>query len=101
MLLILLEEAPTPTFPWPWMLGIFAIVYFLMLRPQQKEQKKRRDMLSALKKDDKVMTSSGIFGQVLSLDEHEVMLKVDDNTKIRFTRAAIDRLVEPPVETDS
>lgn len=100
MLPILLEAAPPAAPPlWPWMIGMFAIVYFLMLRPQAKEQKKRREMLLALKKNDKVMTTGGMFGQIVAIDETEVTLKVDDDVRIRFTRAAIDRKIdEAPAE---
>ena len=99
--LLLLEETPQAPPMWPWMIGIFVIFYFLMIRPQAKEQKRRQEMLGALKKNDKVMTSSGLFGQIVSLDDHEVTLKVDDNVRLRFTRSAIDRLVDPPGEKDS
>lgn len=86
-----------PGFPWPLIAGMLLIIYFMMMRPQMKEQKARRAMLSALKKDDKVITSSGIFGQIVTLDDQTVTLKVDDNVRIKFTRDAIIRAVEEPV----
>lgn len=84
-------------FPWPWVFGLVFIFYFMLLRPQQKEQKKRREMLGSLKKNDKVVTTSGMFGQIVALDDHTVTLKVDENVRIRFSRAAIDRSVVEPV----
>jgi len=73
----------------------FAIFYFIAMRPRQKEQKKREQMLSAVKKYDKVMTIGGIVGTVMEVREDEVIVKVDDNnnTRIKFTRSAFQRVV--------
>ncbi len=70
------------------------VFYFLLLRPQRKEQASREAMLAALKKNDKVQTIGGIMGSVanISPDGQEVTLKVDDNTRIRFVRSAIQRV---------
>ncbi|HKQ47114.1 MAG TPA: preprotein translocase subunit YajC [Phycisphaerae bacterium] len=74
------------------MLGL--VMYFLMLRPQSKERKKREAMLSAVKKNDRVVTIGGIMGTVISVKDDEITLKVDEssNTKITFTRSAIQRV---------
>ncbi len=70
------------------------VMYFLMLRPQGKEKKKRAAMLSAVKKNDRVVTIGGILGTVISVKDDEITLKVDEssNTKITFTRSAIQRV---------
>ena len=70
------------------------VIYFLMLRPQSKERKKRAEMLSAIKKNDRVVTVGGILGTVVSVKENEITLKVDEsnNTKITFTRSAIQQV---------
>src|SRR5258708_20704954 len=86
---------------------IAILFYFLMLRPQRKEQAARETMLSALKKNDKVVTIGGIIATVanISPDGQEVTLKVDDNPRVKFTRSAIQRVVssdgegEKPAET--
>lgn len=74
---------------------IGVVMYFLMLRPQSKERKARAAMLEAIKKNDRVVTIGGILGTVLSVKDDEVSLKVDEssNTKITFTKAAIQRVV--------
>lgn len=73
---------------------VFAIFYFLIIRPQNKRQKETKQMLSALKKGDRVVTIGGIRGTIFSLKEETVVLKVDDNTKIQFSRSAISSVVE-------
>lgn len=82
--------AATPS-PWPLLVGIILIFYFLMIRPQMKEQKRRREMLSELKKNDKVVTNGGMHGTIVSLSDDHVVLKVDDsqNVRIKFSRSAI------------
>ncbi|MDR0382824.1 MAG: preprotein translocase subunit YajC [Spirochaetaceae bacterium] len=68
---------------------IIAIFYFLIIRPQNKKQKETQKMLSALKKGDKVVTIGGVHGTISSVKENSVLLKVDDNVKIEFSRSAI------------
>lgn len=71
------------------------IFYFILMRPQNKERKLREAMLKAIKKNDRVVTVSGILGVVQSVKDDEVVLKVDEssNTKITFTRSAIGRVI--------
>lgn len=71
------------------------IFYFILMRPQNKERKQREAMLKAIKKNDRVVTVSGILGVVQSVKDDEVVLKVDEssNTKITFTRSAIGRVL--------
>ncbi|MFA4875500.1 MAG: preprotein translocase subunit YajC [bacterium] len=71
------------------LLVIFAIFYFLMIRPQQRQQKKHREMLSALKKGDRVLTRGGILGTVHAVADTVITLEVTDNVRIRFSRDAI------------
>lgn len=73
---------------------VFAIFYFLIIRPQNKRQKETKQMLSALKKGDRVVTIGGIRGTIFALKEETVVLKVDDNTKIQFSRSAISSVIE-------
>jgi preprotein translocase subunit YajC len=73
---------------------IFGVMYFFMIRPQQKREKQRQKMISELKKGDKVVTSSGIFGTVWGLKDNVVVLKVDDEVKMEFLKSAISAKVE-------
>lgn len=69
---------------------IFVIFYFLLIRPQQKKQKEHRQMLEALKKGDKVITTGGIYGTIEYLSPTTVTLRVaPDNVKIKMSRNAI------------
>ncbi len=83
------------------MLPLFAVLaVFIILNvfTSRKQDKKRRELLGAIKKYDKVVTIGGIIGTVVELRDDEVVLKVDDHssTKIRFTRAAIQSVLRPP-----
>ncbi len=71
---------------------IFVVFYFLLIRPQQTRQKKQREMIEALKKGDKVITSSGIWGTVTNLDKETATLQIADNTKIRMQRDHISSI---------
>jgi preprotein translocase subunit YajC len=73
--------------------AMFAIFYFIVLRPQQRQKAERERMLTALKKGDKVVTNSGMHGTVVTLGEHTVTLRVADQVKIEFDRGAIGRVV--------
>ncbi|ADO45993.1 MAG: preprotein translocase subunit YajC [Hydrogenobacter thermophilus] len=72
-----------------FLIGIFAIFYFLMIRPQQKARKRHQEFLANLKKGDKVITSGGIWGTVVEIGEDTITLRVDANTRITFTKEAI------------
>jgi len=72
---------------------VFVIFYFLIIRPQNKKQKEAKAMVAAMKKGDKVVTIGGIHGVVTSLKETTVIIKVDDNTKLEFSKSAVQAVV--------
>jgi len=74
---------------------MFAVFYFLLIRPQQKRQKQRNEMLNNLKKGDKVVTIGGLHGTIAELTDDTVVLRVNDVTKLTFNRAAIDSVKNP------
>jgi preprotein translocase subunit YajC len=84
---------------------IILLFYFLMIRPQRREQARRQAMLAEIKKNDRVLTAGGIYGVVTNVhrEADEVTLKVDEatNTKLRVTLSSIARVVgdEPSDET--
>lgn len=71
---------------------IFVIFYFLLILPQQKRQKQQKAMLDNLKKGDKVITASGIWGTVTNLGKATVTLQIADNTKIKIQKEHIAKL---------
>ena len=70
---------------------MFAIMYFMVIMPQQRQRKKMQEMLGALKTGDKIVTSGGIYGTVSGIDGDSVILKIssEPQVKIRIARAAI------------
>ncbi len=68
------------------------IFYFLVIRPQRKEQKKIREMLANLKKNDEIVTTSGIHGTVAIVKEKTVVVRVDEGCRIEFDRESIARV---------
>lgn len=71
---------------------IFVVFYFLLILPQQKRAKKRKAMLEALKKGDKVVTNGGIFGTITNLNKDTVTLQVGESMRIKLLRSAIEDL---------
>jgi preprotein translocase subunit YajC len=74
--------------------AIFAIFYFLLIRPQQTQRRDRENMLKAVKKGDRIVTTSGLHGTVLSLSDATIVLRAADGVKLEFDRSAIGRIVE-------
>jgi preprotein translocase subunit YajC len=72
---------------------IIAIFYFLIIRPQNKKRKETEKMLSALKKGDKIVTIGGLYGTIQSVKESTVIVKVDDNVKLEFSRSSISSVI--------
>lgn len=71
--------------------GFFLIIYFILIRPEKKRQAQHRTMLAELKKNDRVLTSGGIYGTIAALHDEDVVLKIDEsqNVRIRVTRSSI------------
>ncbi|HET6960027.1 MAG TPA: preprotein translocase subunit YajC [Vicinamibacterales bacterium] len=77
---------------------VFAIFYFIVIVPNKRQQKKVQEFLDGLKVNDKVITTSGIFGQVMRIDDQSVQLQIADKVNIRVSRAAIGGYQgQPPV----
>lgn len=68
---------------------IFVVMYLLLIRPQQAQQNKVQQMLKAVKKGDKVVTSGGIIGTVVGVDDAKVVLRISEDVKVEFLKSAI------------
>jgi preprotein translocase subunit YajC len=80
---------------------VILIFYFLIIRPQNKKQKETQKMLAALKKGDKVVSIGGIRGTITSVREQTVVMKVDDNTKLEFSKNAISSVLDKGQEEET
>ncbi|MCT4331871.1 preprotein translocase subunit YajC [Paracoccus sp. YLB-12] len=72
---------------------IFAIMYFLMIRPQQKRVKQHRAMVEALKKGDHVITQGGILGKVTSVRDDELEVEIAQGVKVRIVRSTVSQVL--------
>lgn len=75
------------------LLLMFVIFYFLLIRPQQKRQRKVQQMQADLKKGDKVITIGGMHATVNALDENTIVVLVDNGTKLTYERSAVREVV--------
>jgi preprotein translocase subunit YajC len=73
--------------------AMLAIFYFLIIRPQQQKQKAMETMLKALKKGDRVLTTGGLYGVVVGIDEGKVVLRIAEDVKAEFTRSAVVQVI--------
>jgi preprotein translocase subunit YajC len=81
---------------------MFLVLYFLLIRPQQKRQKTRSGMLNTLKKGDKVVTIGGLHGTIMEMDEeaNTIVLRVNDATKLTFDRSSINSISQSAPSLD-
>lgn len=69
--------------------AVFAILYFMILRPQSKRGKKEKEFVDQIQKGTKIVTKSGIHGKIVGLSERTVLVEIDNNVKIKLDRTAI------------
>jgi preprotein translocase subunit YajC len=92
------QEGPasSPLLQFLPLVAIVIFFYFIMFRPQQKERSRREKALGELKKNDRVVSIGGIIGTIANISEkeQEVTLKIDENTRMKFRRSAIQGLYQ-------
>ncbi len=86
----------------PLMIIMFAVMYFLIIRPQKQKEKKRKEMISNVRKQDKIVTAGGVHGVVVSVKENEVIVRVDDakDVKIKVDKSALTSISVPRSEKE-
>ncbi len=86
----------------PLLIIMFAIMYFLIIRPQKQKEKKRLALISNVRKQDKIVTTGGMHGVVTSVKENEVIVRIDDakDVKIKIDKSAITSVKAPRDEKE-
>jgi preprotein translocase subunit YajC len=79
---------------------IFAIFYFILIRPQQKKMKEHKRMVEELKKGDRIVTSGGIYGTVENSTPETLTVKIAEGVKVKITRASVGAVVKPGEEKE-
>jgi len=74
---------------------MFAILYFIVIRPQNEEKKKLQQRIDSLRKGDKVLTTSGMFATVVSIESDRAILRISEETKVEFSKTAIAQVLTP------
>jgi len=83
-----------------YIVALFGLLYFLMIRPQQQRQKKHQELIRGLKVNDKVVTAGGIYGTVVKTKEDTLILRVADNVRIEVLKTAIGQVRESAEEEE-
>jgi preprotein translocase subunit YajC len=86
----------------PLLLIMFAVMYFLIIRPQKTKEKKRLELISNVRKQDRIVTTGGVHGVVTSVKENEVLIRVDDakDVKLKIDKSAITSVTAPRDEKE-
>ena len=87
----------------PAQIALFAIMYFLVLRPQQRRVKEHREMVSNVRRGDTVVTAGGLVGKVAKVDENEVQVEIAENVRVRVVKSTLSevRSKSEPVPANS
>lgn len=78
----------------PWV-GIFAIFWFLLIRPQMRQQKQHREKIAAIKKGDQVVTAGGIVGKVIKVDDNYADVEIAQGVRVKTVKATIGDIIPP------
>lgn len=73
---------------------LFVIFYFLLIRPQQKKQKQHQELISNLRRGDKIVTNGGLYGTVVDVKDHVLVLKIADDVKVELVKNAVATVIE-------
>jgi preprotein translocase subunit YajC len=87
-------QAPGGGFTIGWLVFMVAIFYFVMIRPQQRREKERKAMIAAVKSGERVLLSSGILGEICSVKEKTLIVRIAESTKIEVLKSAVSQIVE-------
>tara|TARA_B100000003_G_scaffold85323_1_gene76441 strand:- start:1733 stop:2026 length:294 start_codon:yes stop_codon:yes gene_type:complete len=89
-----MEQSPTFFDPTLFLLfGFMILIYFLMIRPENKRRKTHQEMISSLEMGDEIVTAGGILGKVSKLTDQYIELSISDNTKIKIQKTSISAVL--------
>lgn len=83
-----------------YIVGLFALLWFLMIRPQQKRQKQHAEMVSNLKVNDRVITIGGLYGTIIKIKEDSIIVKLADNVRVEMLKNAVSQVVSTTKDDD-
>ena len=75
-----------------FMVGIFVVFYFLLIRPQQKKAKEHQKMLQALKAGDEIVTNGGLIGRITGIADHTMTVEISEKVRVRVLKSQVNRL---------
>jgi len=73
------------------LVALFAIFYFLIIRPQQKQQQKHKDMVNTLAKGDKIITNGGLYAEVVKVEDNFIKIKLNETTIVKIDKAFVSK----------
>jgi len=79
--------------------GIFAIMYFFMIRPQKKQQQKKQEMINSLQPGARIVTTGGIYGEVKQVKDTTVRVQIDDHARIEIAKNAVASVISAEEDT--
>jgi preprotein translocase subunit YajC len=88
------QATPNGGFTIGWLVFMVAIFYFVMIRPQKRREKERKAMIAAVKSGERILLTSGIIGEVFSVKEKTLIVRIADNTKIEILKTAVSQIIE-------
>ncbi len=74
---------------------MFVVFYFLLIRPQQKKTKEHREMITHLKKGDRIVTSGGLHGRITAVGETTMTVEIAERVRVKIARANVSQLAQP------
>jgi preprotein translocase subunit YajC len=87
--------------PFLMLIAMFAIFYFILIRPQQKKAKATRQMLEALRKGDEVITNAGLVGRITGINNDQVVVEIAPQVRVKMARNSVAQLVSAPAGASS
>ncbi len=76
-----------------YMVGLFAVLWFILIRPQQQRQKKHVQMVAGLKVNDRIVTAGGIYGTIIKVKEDTFVLRIAENVRVEILKSAVSHVI--------